>query len=90
MTLSAVLAVLGVLVFKQRFSSWCEHQLEKLVAYFDPDYWLFKNSNTHRWPWPTIEDIDQIKFRIALNRLLASSEALQKSIDDWNNKAGVK
>lgn len=81
---------LGVLVLKYHFLNWCERWLEKLIAYFDPDYWLFKDTEVYRWPWPTSDTLDQVRFRIALNRVLASSEALQKSIDDWNDKMGAK
>ena len=90
MILNAVLVDLGVQVLRRSFYAWCERRLEKLIAYFDPDYWLFKDTELYRWPWPTADDITAIQFRIALNRVLASSEALQKSIDDWNNKMGAK
>lgn len=89
MILSVVLVGLGVPVFKTTITNWTNRWTTKLVAYFDPDYWLFKNTEHYRWPWPTSDNLKEIEFRIALNKVLASSDALEKSIQDWNNKTGV-
>lgn len=84
-----VLADLGVLVFKTTITNWTNRWTTKLVAYFDPDYWIFKDTENYRWPWPTSDNLKEIEFRIALNKVLASSSALEKSIQDWNNLQGI-
>jgi len=81
---------LGVPVFKYAIRNWTNRWTEKLVAYFDPDYWLFKNTEHYCWPWPKSSNLQEIEFRIALNKVLASSAALEKSIQDWNNLQGVR
>lgn len=94
MTLGTILfaaqAGLGVPVFKYTITNWTNRWTEKLVAYFDPDYWHIKNSGQHSWPWPTKDTLQQTEFRIALNKVLASSDALEKSIQEWNNIQGIK
>jgi hypothetical protein len=80
---------LGAQVFKTTVTNWVNNWTEKLSAYLDPDYWLFKDTEHYRWPWPTSDSLKEIEFRIALNKVLASSNALEKSIQDWNNLQGI-
>jgi hypothetical protein len=55
----------------------------KLKLWLDPDYWLFKDTELYRWPWPRSDNLEEIRMRIALNKVLASSQALQKTIDKY-------
>lgn len=69
--------------------NWLGRVRDRVLAYFDPDYLLMRDVANHRWPWPTADRMSEIKFRIALSKLLKNSEALNKSIQDWNNTQGV-
>jgi hypothetical protein len=63
--------------------------LRWIVKYFNPDWELEKfGLGVKSWPWPKQKDIEQIKFRQELNKVLESSAALDKSIKEWNNKFG--
>lgn len=63
--------------------------LRWILKYFNPD-WEYERFGlgVKSWPWPKQKDIEQIKFRQELNKVLASSAALDKSIKEWNNKFG--
>lgn len=69
--------------------NWLAKIKDRVLAYFDPDYLLMRDIANQRWPWPTANRMSEIKFRIALNKLLAQSDVLGKSIESWNNTQGV-
>lgn len=83
---SVVLVDLGAQVFKTTIANWTVSPWAvKLNNYLNPDYWLFKDTEHYCWPWPKSSNLQEIEFRIALNKVRASSAALEKSIQNWNN-----
>jgi hypothetical protein len=81
---------LEVQVLKYRFKNWCERWFLKLKNWIDTDYWLFKDTEMYCWPWPRSDKLDEIKFQIALNQVLASSRKLQKSIDEYEEYVNAR
>jgi hypothetical protein len=63
---------------------------KKLKLWLDPDYWLFKDTEIYRWPWPRSDKLDEIKFQIALNQVQESAEALQKTIDKYKEHENAR